>query len=163
MSVYTSQRATSLCDSAFNGSKDDLCIQTSALELSVNSNMCDPCPIFRMVMKMVTADTRNSRRFNVRLPCHAEGIIHFHARPLSLYPPMSYSQTSDHSVTDGLTKTILLIGIPLVVKCWRSFIHSWISRRCHSWSHYGPHFPPLFSKWRSQFKKYHNGGMTRAA
>ena len=50
MSVHPIQHATSLCDSEFNGSKDDLCIQPSALELSVNANMCDPCPICRMVM-----------------------------------------------------------------------------------------------------------------
>ena len=62
---------------------------------------------------MVIADARNYRRFNVSFPCHAEGIIHHHDRPLSLYPSMSYSQASDNSVIDGLTKTMLLIGTPL--------------------------------------------------
>ena len=45
-------------------------------------------------------------------PCHDEGIIHQHAKPLYLYPPMLHSQMSDHSATDGLTKTMLLIGTP---------------------------------------------------
>ena len=49
-SVHPSQQDTSLCDSAFTGSKDALCIQPSALELSVNSKMCDPCPSCKMVM-----------------------------------------------------------------------------------------------------------------
>ena len=49
-SVHPSQRATALWDSAFTGSKDALCIHPSALELSMNSRMCDPCPNFRMVM-----------------------------------------------------------------------------------------------------------------
>ena len=111
---------------------------------------------------MVTADARNSRRFNVIFPCHASGIFHCHARPFSLYLPIPYSQASDHSVTYGLTKTVLLFGTPLVVTCWRSFIHSWRSWRCHSWNLCGPHFPSLFSKWRSQFKKYRAGGMTCA-
>ena len=62
---------------------------------------------------MVIVDARNSRRFNVSLPCHAEGIIHHHDRPLLMYPSMSYSQASEHSVVDGLTKTMLFIGTPL--------------------------------------------------
>ena len=49
-SVHLSQRATAPYDSEFTGSKDALCIQTSAPELSVNANMCDPCPICRMIM-----------------------------------------------------------------------------------------------------------------
>ena len=101
---------------------------------------------------MVTADDRNYRRFNMILTCHAAGILHHHARPFSLYPPMTYSQAYDHSVTDGVTNTMLLIGTPLVVTCWRNFIHS-----C------GTHFSPLFSKWRSQFRKYRAGGMICAA
>ena len=144
MSVHKNHRATASWDSAFTGSKDALCIQPSALELSVNASMCDPCPICRMVMWMVNDDARNSRRFNVSFPCHAAGILHFHARSFSLYPLMSYSQASDHSVTDGLLKTMLLIGNPLVVTCWMNFIHSWRSWRCHSWSRCSPHvFSPL--------------------
>ena len=112
---------------------------------------------------MVTADARNSRRFNVSFPCHASGIFHRHAMPFSLYPPMPYSQASYHTVTNGLTKTTLLIGTPLVVTCLRNFIHSWRSWRCHSWILCGPHFFPLISKWRSRFKKYRAGGMTCAA
>ena len=49
-SVYPSQNATTSCDSAFIGSKDSLCIHPSDPELSVNSNICDPFPICRMVM-----------------------------------------------------------------------------------------------------------------
>ena len=41
-SVYPIHRATESWDSAFTGSKDDLCIQPSALELSVNARMCEP-------------------------------------------------------------------------------------------------------------------------
>ena len=48
-SVHLSQRATSSWDSTFTGSNDDLCIQPSALELSVNAKMCDPCPIFILI------------------------------------------------------------------------------------------------------------------
>ena len=96
-------------------------------------------------------------------PCHAEGILHRHARPLYLYPPIPYSQASNHIITDGLKKTMLLIGTPLVVTCWRSFIHSRRSSRRHSWSRYGLLSPPIFSNWRSQFKKYRAGGMKCAA
>ena len=48
--VHLNQCATALWDSAFTVSKDYLCIQPSALELSVNDRMCDPCPNCRMVM-----------------------------------------------------------------------------------------------------------------
>ena len=58
---------------------------------------------------------------------------------------------------------MLLIGTPLVVTCWRSFIHSRRSSRRHSWSRYGLLSPPIFSNWRSQFKKYRAGGMKCAA
>ena len=49
-SVHPSQRATASWDSDFTGSKDALCIQPSAIELSVNAKMCDPCPICRIFM-----------------------------------------------------------------------------------------------------------------
>ena len=49
-SAHPSQCATALCDFAFTGSKDALCIQPSVLELSMNANMCEPCPICRMFM-----------------------------------------------------------------------------------------------------------------
>ena len=48
--VQPIQRATSSCDYAFTGSKDALCIQTSAMELYVDSKMCETCPSFRMAM-----------------------------------------------------------------------------------------------------------------
>ena len=50
MRVHMSQQATALCDYAFNGSKDALCIHTSELELSVNANMCDHCTSYCMVV-----------------------------------------------------------------------------------------------------------------
>ena len=124
-SFHPSQIATASCDSTFTGSKDALCIHPSEVELSVNAKIFYPCPICSMVMYMVTADVSNSRRFNVSFPCHAEGIICRHSRPLLLYPPILYSQASDHIGTDGFTNTMLLTGTPLVVICWRSFIHSW--------------------------------------
>ena len=49
-SVHPSQRDNSSRESTFTGTKDALCIQPSALELSVNANMCDPFPICRIVM-----------------------------------------------------------------------------------------------------------------
>ena len=48
--VHPNQWDTELCDSAFTGSNDNLCIHTSALELSVNANLCNPCPSCRMVI-----------------------------------------------------------------------------------------------------------------
>ena len=139
-SVHLIQHATASRDSEFTGSKDSLCIQPSALELSVSDKLCDPCPICRMVMQMVTADARNSRRFNVIFPCHDAWILHSHDRPFSVYPHIPYSQALDHSVTDGFTKTMLLIRTPLVVTCWRNFIHSCRSCRFHSWILCDPHF-----------------------
>ena len=49
-SVHPSQRDTESCDYAFTGSNDALFIQPNELELYVNAKMCEPCPIFRMVM-----------------------------------------------------------------------------------------------------------------
>ena len=49
-SVHPSPWDTSLCDSAFTGSKDALCIQPSALERSVNAKMYDPYTISMMFM-----------------------------------------------------------------------------------------------------------------
>ena len=46
--VHLSQRAAESCDSEFNGSKDALCIQSSALELPVNAKICESCPSCRM-------------------------------------------------------------------------------------------------------------------
>ena len=48
--VHPIQRDTEFCDSESNGSNDALCIQPSALEMSVNAKMCDTCPSCRMVM-----------------------------------------------------------------------------------------------------------------
>ena len=48
--VHPIQKATESCDSTFTRSKDALCIQPSALGLSMNATMFDPCPSCRMVM-----------------------------------------------------------------------------------------------------------------
>ena len=112
-SVHPSQLSTISYDFVFTGSKDALFIQKSALKLSMNAKMCDPYPICSMIIYMVPSDARNPRRFTLSFPCHAKVIHHRHASPLLLYPPIPYSQASDHSVTDGLTKPMLLIGPPL--------------------------------------------------
>ena len=123
---HPSQWATESCYYTFAGSKYGLCVQPSVMEMYVNDKIYDPCPSSRVVMYMVTSDASNYRRFNVIFQCHDEMILHRHARPLSLYPPMSYSREYYHSVTDGLKNTMLFIGTPLVVTCRRNFIHSWI-------------------------------------
>ena len=48
--VQTSQQDTSLCDSAFTGSKDNFCTEPSVLVLYVNAKMCEPFLSCRMVM-----------------------------------------------------------------------------------------------------------------
>ena len=48
--AHPSQRDTESWDYAFTGSKDELCIQPSEMELSVSAKMCDPCTILSMVM-----------------------------------------------------------------------------------------------------------------
>ena len=48
--VNLSQQAMASYDSAFTGSKYDLCIHPNAPEMSVNAKICDPCPSCRMVM-----------------------------------------------------------------------------------------------------------------
>ena len=50
MRVHPIHQAMSSCDYAFTGSKEALCIQPSALEMSKNAKMCEPCPSCRMVM-----------------------------------------------------------------------------------------------------------------
>ena len=160
--VQTSQQDTSLCDYALTRSNDALCIQPSVLELYVNAKMCEPCPSCRIFMQIDISDARNSNSFSVIFLFHSNAIIHCHAKTLLLQPTMPYSQASDHSVTVGLTNTMLLISTPLVETLWRNLIHSWGSWQCHSWSRCGPRGFPLFSKWRIWFKKYHDGGMTCA-
>ena len=49
-SVHPIQRDNVSYYFEFIGSKDALCIQPSALELSANANMFDPCPSCRMFM-----------------------------------------------------------------------------------------------------------------
>ena len=88
--LHLIQQATASWDYVFTRSKDALCIQPIALELSVKANMCDPCPSCRMVIYMDIADAMNSRRFSFSFPCHDVGILHSHNRPLLLYPQIPY-------------------------------------------------------------------------
>ena len=112
---------------------------------------------------MVIVDSSNSRRFNVSLPCQAKGIIHHHARPLLLYPPMSYSQASEIVLLMVWQRLCCWLGPPLVVTRWRNFTHSWRSWQFHSWSRWGLHCFPLFSKRSICIKNYCYSGMKCAA
>ena len=80
--VQPSQRAAALCNSAFTGSKYALCIQPSALDLSVNANIRGPCNSCGIVVYIDISYASNSNRFSVSLPFHYYGILHFHAKPL---------------------------------------------------------------------------------
>ena len=122
--VQSSQQATVSCDSLLTGLKGNLCIHPSTLELSVNARMCKPCPNCWIVMYIDIADNGNSNRFSVIFLCHSDGIIHSHAKPLSLQPPMKYLHAPYHSFNVGLTNTMLLIGTPLVAICRSNSIHS---------------------------------------
>ena len=93
---------------------------------------------------------------------HYGGIIRRHDRHLLVKTPIPHSQASDHRVTVGMTNNMLLIVTPLMETCWRNFIHSWRSWRCHGWRLCGTHIFPLFNSWRIQFKKYFSGGVTCA-
>ena len=123
--VHPSKRAAAFCYSSFTVSKDALCIQLSELELYLKDKMCKPCISYRMVMYIDITDTRYPNRFIVSLPCHSDGILHFHDNLLLLQLPIKYSQASDHSVTVALKKTVLLIGTPLEDTHWRNLIHVW--------------------------------------
>ena len=125
--VHPSQRYMASCCSVFTGSNDALCIQPSALDLSVNANMCEPCPSCRMFVQIDISYAMDSNRFSVSFLFHSDGILHCRSKTLSLQPPMSYFQASGHSVTIGLTKTMLLVGTPLVVTRWGNLMHSSIS------------------------------------
>ena len=48
--VQSSQQYKASFDYVFTGSKDALCIQLSEMDLSVNANICEPCPSCRIVM-----------------------------------------------------------------------------------------------------------------
>ena len=82
--VQPIQRAEVSCDSAFNGSKDAFCIQLSALELSVSSKICEPCPIFWIVMYIDISDARNSNRSSASFMFRYDVILHLRAKPLLL-------------------------------------------------------------------------------
>ena len=144
MKVQPSQRATVSRDSALTGSKDALCIQPSALELSVNDKIYETFPSCWIVMQIDIIDVMSYNRLSVSFQCHSGGIMHIRARLLSLQPPIMYSQASDHSVTVGMKKTMLLIGTPLAVIRWKNLIHSWRSWRFQCWIRCGPH---LFSSF----------------
>ena len=47
------------------------------------------------------------------------GMFQRHAIPLSFYPPIPYSQASNHSVTVGFVKTMLFISTTFYVTRWR--------------------------------------------
>ena len=160
MRVQPNQQTMASCDSVFTGSKDNVCIQSITLELSVNDKTCEPFPICRIVMYIDIDDASNYNRFSVSLFFHSDGILHCHAKQLSLHPPITYSQTFDHSVTVGFTKTVLLIRPHLVVTRCRALIHSWKSWRHHNWSRCGPHCLHICSKWGIWFKNYCASGMT---
>ena len=82
--VQTTHQATALCDFTFTGSKDALCIHPSALELSVNTNMCEPCPRCRIVMYIDISDARNSNRSSASFMFRYDVILHLRAKPLLL-------------------------------------------------------------------------------
>ena len=77
-------RATALYSSSFTRSKDALCIQSSALELSVNAKMCGPCTSFRIVVYIDIDGASNSNRLSVIYLFRSYGIIHRHGNPLLL-------------------------------------------------------------------------------
>ena len=84
MRVQPSQRDIASFESAFNVSKDYVCIQPSALELSMNAKMCEPCPSCRIVMYICIYDAGNSKSFSVSFLFRYDGIFHRHANPLPL-------------------------------------------------------------------------------
>ena len=65
--VKPRQRDTASCDYAFIGSKYYLFIQQSALELSVDENICVPCPSCWIVIYIDIVDARNYNMFSVSL------------------------------------------------------------------------------------------------
>ena len=78
--VQYSQRATALCDSAYTESKDALCIQPSALDLSMNAKMCASCVSFRIVIYIGIDDSRYSNKFSVSFLCRSDGFLYCHAK-----------------------------------------------------------------------------------
>ena len=139
------RQATASCDSEFTRSKDALCIQPSAMEMSANTNMCEPCTNCWIVMQIDIDDSRNSDRFSVSFSCHSGGILHCYAGPLLMQPLIPYSKVSDHSVTVGMTNTMHLIGTPLVVTRCNNLIQSWRSWICYSQRCCDPHPFPCFN------------------
>ena len=71
------------------------------------------------------------------------GMYQRHVMPLSLYPPIPYSQASNHSVTVGVMNKMLFIGTVVSVTHCRIFTQRCSSCLCQYWSRCGPHFFPL--------------------
>ena len=63
-------------------------------------------------------------------------------------------------MTIVMTKTMLLIGTPLVETCWKNLIDSWRFWKFHGWRHCGTHLSPRLNRQRIISKKYFDGGMT---
>ena len=146
MRVQLIQRDMALCDSASNELKDALCIQLSVVEIPVNAKMFEPCTSCMIVVQIDIVDAMYSNRFSLSFLFHSDGILHCRDKPLFLQNPMPYSQTSEHSVTVGLTKTMMLIVTSLVVTLWGNLIHSCGYCQCLRLTHCGPHRFPLLSK-----------------
>ena len=74
-----------------------------------------------------------------------------------------YFHSSDHSVTAGVVKNMLLNVNTFSVTLWRIFIQSWRSGLCQDYRRCGPHFFHLFIRWRSKFRDYLDRVMMCAA
>ena len=85
-----------------------------------------------------------------------------HAMHLSLYPPIPYSQASDHSVTVVVVNMMLFIGTPVSATHCRIFIYNCRSCLCQEWRCRGTHLCTLFRRLWSRFRKYLTSGMMRA-
>ena len=99
----------------------------------------------------------NLSRFSVSTPCCLVGMYQRHAMPFSFYPPIPYSQASDHSVTVGVMSNMLFIGTPFSVTYWRIFIQRCGSCLFQDLISCGTHLFPLFRRLRSLFRKYLDG------
>ena len=82
--VQPSQRAMASCDYSLTGSKYAFRIQPSAMDLSMNDKICEPCTSCRIVMYIDIDNARNYNKFDVNPLCHYYGILHHHAKLLWL-------------------------------------------------------------------------------
>ena len=97
-------------------------------------------------MYIDVGEASNSIKFSVRTPYNSVGMHQCHTVPLSLYTPIPYLQTSDHSVLVRDVSNILFIGTPFSVTNLRIFIQGWKSFLCQYWRHCGTHFLPHFQE-----------------